>query len=154
MLIDVIGYHRYAIQTTSNISFDNATSMGFVSLYWTILSHGICGIAYVLVFITSLEFTVAQSPRQMRGLMVGLWYAAVGLGLLVSGNTHFLLEQNVTSEVSPFGHEFYYYLVKSVVVGVILILFLILARYYKLRRRGHDYSVYLTVDKVKNFFKT
>ena len=148
MLIDVIGYHRYAIQTTSNVSFDNATSMGFVSLYWTIPSHGICGIAYVLVFITSLEFTVAQSPRQMRGLMVGLWYAAVGLGLLVSGNIHFLLEQNATSEVPPFGREFYYYLVRSVVVGVIFIVFLILARYYKLRRRGHDYNVYLTVDMV------
>ena len=147
MLIDVMGY-QYAIQTTNNTSFDNATSMGFVSFYWTIPSHGICGIAYVLVFITSLEFTVAQSPRQMRGLMVGLWYAGVGLGLLVSGNIHFLLKQNVTSEVPSFGHAFYYYLVRSVVVAVILIVFLILARHYKLRRRGHDYNVYLTVDKV------
>uniref|UniRef100_A0A1X7UQL9 Uncharacterized protein n=1 Tax=Amphimedon queenslandica TaxID=400682 RepID=A0A1X7UQL9_AMPQE len=42
-------------------------------------------ISYILVYPVSLEFTVAQSPVHMRGVMVGLWYAtAYGLGFLIS----------------------------------------------------------------------
>ena len=42
------------------------------------------GISFALIFPTSLEFTIAQSPHEMRGLMVGLWYAAFGVGYIFS----------------------------------------------------------------------
>ena len=33
------------------------------------------GLAYILVFVTALEFILAQAPRSMQGLLIGLWYA-------------------------------------------------------------------------------
>ena len=35
------------------------------------------GVAFALAFPASLEFTVAQSPIQMRGMMVGMWFASL-----------------------------------------------------------------------------
>lgn len=33
------------------------------------------GLAYILVFLTALEFILAQAPRSMQGLLIGLWYS-------------------------------------------------------------------------------
>ena len=44
------------------------------------------GIAYALILPTSLEFTIAQCPHEMRGFLVGLWTAAFGVGYLISIN--------------------------------------------------------------------
>ena len=42
--------------------------------------------SYALFFPTSLEFIIAQSPCEIRDLMVGLWYAAYGLGYFIDTN--------------------------------------------------------------------
>ena len=41
------------------------------------------GLGYILVFPTALEFILAQSPRSMQGLLIGIWYAYQSLGVLV-----------------------------------------------------------------------
>jgi peptide/histidine transporter 3/4 len=48
--------------------------------------HVLYGIAYFLIFPTSFEFTIAQSPVQMRSLMIGLWYISLGIGYTISIN--------------------------------------------------------------------
>ena len=45
------------------------------------------GVAFLLVFPASLEFTIAQSPVEMRGMMVGMWFASFGVGYLININT-------------------------------------------------------------------
>ena len=71
------------------------------------------GLTFILLYPVSLEFTVAQSPVHMRGMMVGLWYAtSLGIGYLINVVVKF-----------PFGCEsqyictsFCYYITKSVLV--------------------------------------
>ena len=58
---------------------------------WILIPHISFGCALFLVVVTTLEFTIAQSPRQMRGLMVGLCYATYGTGTLVSTSLSFVL---------------------------------------------------------------
>ena len=44
------------------------------TLYKTVVVPEIfSGISFALIFPTSLEFTIAQSPYEMGGFMVGLW---------------------------------------------------------------------------------
>ena len=43
------------------------------------------GISYAFILYI-LKFLIAQSPHEMRGLMVGLWYAAYGLGYVIDFN--------------------------------------------------------------------
>ena len=61
-----------------------------ISYKAAIVSQCFYGIAFALIFPTSLAFTIAQSPHEMRGLMVGLWYAACGVGYVININSKVL----------------------------------------------------------------
>ena len=89
---------------------------------------GITTITFALIFLTSLEFTIAQSPHEMRGFMVGLWYAAFGVGYIfnINGRYPFKCEEDIICQ------NLYYYTFKRVIILIILIVFLILAKRYRL----------------------
>ena len=101
------------------------------------------GVAFALIFPTSLEFTIAQSPIQMRGMMVGMFFASYGIGYLINVNTKY-----------PFGCDnisicpnFYYYITSSVVIFIILLIFLVLAKRYKFRVRENEVNIVQIVDE-------
>ena len=99
--------------------------------------------SYILVYPVSLEFTVAQSPVHMRGVMVGLWYAtAWGIDYLI--NTTLQFPFNCESQYIC--TSFYYYITKSVLVLIILIVFVILAKRYKYRVRENEVNIVQIVD--------
>ena len=98
--------------------------------------------SYVLLYPVSLEFTVAQSPVHMRGVMVGLWYASWGFGYLISA----MLKFPFNCESQYICTSFYYYITKSVLVLIILIVFVILAKHYKYRVRENEVNIVQIVD--------
>ena len=55
------------------------------------------GLSLALILLTSLEFTIAQSPLEMRGIMIGLWFTPYGLGYPInnSGKYSFKCESDV-----------------------------------------------------------
>ena len=100
------------------------------------------GMEYVLIIPASLEFTIAQCPVQMRGVMVGMWIASMGIGYAININTKY-----------PFGcnndvlcTSFKYYATKTGIVLLILIVFVILAKYYKFRVRENEVNIHQIVD--------
>ena len=98
---------------------------------------------YVLLYPASVEFTVAQSPVDMRGVMVGLWYAtSCGLGFLISA----MLKFPFNCESQYICTSFYYYITKSVLVLITLIAFVILAKRYKYRVRENEVNIVQIVD--------
>ena len=103
----------------------------------------ILSFCYVLLYPVSLEFTVAQSPVDMRGVMVGLWYAtSCGLGFLVGTMLKFPFDC-VSQYICT---SFYYYITKSVLVLIILIVFVILAKHYKYCVRENEVNIVQIVD--------
>ena len=128
------------------ISAKNETSSIFsipLQYQWLLLPQVFCGFALFLVPITSLEFTVAQSPGQMRGLMVGVWYAAFGLGKLIDRNFSLILY--------PFGFSFTYFfysqIANTLFILIALILFLIIAKHYKFRIRDNIVPVHQIAEE-------
>ena len=102
------------------------------------------GLSFILVYPVSLEFTVAQSPMHMRGVMVGLWYVACwGLGYFI--NT--ILKFPFDCESQYICTSFYYHITKSVLVLIILIVFVILAKHYKYRVRENEVNIVQIVDE-------
>uniref|UniRef100_A0A1X7UPU0 Uncharacterized protein n=1 Tax=Amphimedon queenslandica TaxID=400682 RepID=A0A1X7UPU0_AMPQE len=96
----------------------------------------------------SLEFTVAQSPVHMRGMMVGLWYVACWvIGYLINS----FLKFPFACESQYICTSFYYYITKSVLVLIILIVFVILAKRYKYRVRENEVNIVQIVDE--HFYK-
>ena len=101
------------------------------------------GVAFALIYPTSLEFTIAQSPVEMRGMMVGMWFASLGVGYLININTKY-----------PFGCDdisicpsFYYYITRSIVIFIILLIFLVLAKWYKFHVRENEINIVQIVDE-------
>ena len=90
-----------------------------------------CSVALFLIKVTSLEFIVAQSPKSMRGVMVGLWYASIGFGDLSYSFVVNIIIRNVSNaDVYLFVN-----IVNFAILLIILILFVIFAKCYKLRIR-------------------
>ena len=101
------------------------------------------GVTFALVVPASLEFTIAQSPIQMRGMMVGMWFASLGVGYLININTKYPFGCNDNS-ICP---SFYYYITRSVVIFIILLVFIVLAKWYKFRVRENEVNILQIVDE-------
>ena len=116
-----------------------------VSNFGTLLfiPQTIQGFSFILLYPVSLEFTIAQSPVHMRGVMVGLWFVACwGIGYLINSFLKFPFE----CESQYICTSFYYYITKSVLVLIILIVFVILAKRYKFRVRENEVNIVQIVD--------
>ena len=101
------------------------------------------GTTFALIVPTSLEFTIAQSPVQMRGMMVGMWLASFGVGYLININTKYYFGCN-DNFICP---SFYYYITRSVVIFIILLVFIVLGKWYKLRVRENEVNILQIVDE-------
>ena len=145
-LIVLVGHVKKNSNNCVTLNEDeyNTTYQLPVDYHWVMIPQILTGITYFFIFITSLEFTVAQSPTRMRGLMVGLWYAALGLGLLVGTNTYrvFLYIESVT-----FGCGFYYFCAKGGCILLLLIVFLFLSKHYKLRVRENIVPIHQIAEE-------
>ena len=100
------------------------------------------GVTFSLMVPATLEFTIAQSPIHSRGVMIGIWNASWGIGLIIN---------IVISLVLDCQYEYtcinlYHYLVKLVVILLTLIIFLILAKRYKYRVRENEVNIVQIVD--------
>ena len=93
------------------------------------------GIGTVTVILVSLELTVAQSPVHMRGLMVGVWFGAMGVFILLSYAIYIpytLIHSHCT---------LYYHVTVSVCVVVTISVYGVLAKRYKLRTRNDPINI-------------
>ena len=100
-----------------------------------IIEQVLLGVSFFLIFPTSLEFTVAQSPEHMRGMMVGLCYTSLGIGYLLA----FILSHFIQN-------NWYYYFPKFFVLLLVLVVFVILARRYKYRVRENEVNIVQIVE--------
>ena len=48
-----------------------------------IIPYVLHGLAYLLVFMTALEFICAQAPLRLKGILIGIWYALLSIHYLV-----------------------------------------------------------------------
>ena len=101
------------------------------------------GISFALILPTSLEFTIAQSPHEMRGLMVGMWFAAFAIGLAVNinGKFPFKCENDIICQ------NLFYYVYKSVIILILLVIFVILSKRYKLCVRENEVNIYMIAEE-------
>ena len=95
------------------------------------------GIWYFLIFPTALEFTIAQSPEHMRGMMVGMCYASLGIGTVFDAMLFYVILLS----------NLYYYILECVIGLIVLIVFLILAKRYKYRVRENEVNIVQIVDE-------
>ena len=129
----------YVVMLACRDSF-NLNNTSYKALIIPQILHGI---ASVLIFPTSLEFAIAQCPHKMRGFLIGLWNAGFYLGNIIknSGKYSFSCQEEIHCQI------LYYHILKSVIIFIILIIFLILAKHYKFRVRENEVNVHLIAEE-------
>ena len=122
-------------------SYANNNSL---NVHWAafILPNILLGIGPLIFETSSLEFISAQSPQNMKGLLVGVYFALKGLFQLLSSLLiiPFSLENfwGKLEHPSVISCGFIYFLVTSLVGLIGLILFFIAAKRYRYRARDTD----------------
>ena len=111
---------------------------------WQLIPHVFTCISYCLVQLTSLEFILAQTPKSMRGILVGLWY---GIGGVISTVNGVLVITFSYIKSGPLGCSFYFFLTKSTMSLFVLTVFIILAKRYKLCVRENEIYGYTVVHE-------
>ena len=134
-----------SFECPSNIeNHSNSSTFMAVNYKWILIPHITYGCAIFLVAVTCLEFIVAQSPRQMRGVMVGVSYATYGIGKLISNNLALLL---IYLKSLSRGCVLYYQTGIVLIILFALILFLTFTRQYKLRVRNNIVPVHQIAEE-------
>ncbi len=154
LLIVELAGHRVQDRTNTkcifDISSDNSTSTSLsfpvLGMHWSVLIPFdlLIGIGPILVTVTMLEFISAQSPRSMKGLLFGLFFAMRGIYQLV---TSIMLTPFASMKVwsrinlSNVSCLSGYLLLTCIISLFGIILFFIVARKYKYRERGNQQLV-------------
>ncbi len=96
-----------------------------ISHYVLIVPQALNGFSLLLIFLTTLEFILAQAPRSMQGLLIGFWYSIQSINVLNS---------SILSSSSA-GCEYISYIIRlGIAVGSVLV-FLFVSLWYKGRMR-------------------
>jgi POT family proton-dependent oligopeptide transporter len=89
---------------------------GYPNVMWQFWQYLIISVAEVLVSATALEFAFTQAPPQMKSSIMGLWFAVIGLGSLLTG---------VVAKISIFsGAAFYLFFAGLMLVAAVIFAFL------------------------------
>ena len=105
-----------------------------------IIPHGLQGIAYLLVFMTAIEFICAQAPLRLKGLLIGLWYASLSICYL-------LVEIPETYITGAAGWQIFHE-VKAFLIAMCLFLYLYVSERYHYRIRDEVVNEQFLVEEV------
>ena len=108
---------------------------------WMFFSNIIESIIWYIAFIVLVEFILAQCPKSMRGTIIGLWFCIRN----IKGFVEYPLFLPFLHYVGPgvsLGRGFYYLLTRTIFTSICLVIFLILAKRYKLRVREVEINIH------------
>ena len=146
LILYIVWYYqdRFAKDSCTFASISNSTTDALVTgNYWILVPIVIHSFSFFIIYTSSMEFIIAQSPMNMRGFMIGLWFTTYGTCLLL--NNYFYVPFTYLKS-APLGCDFYYFLAKSIVVVFVLVIFLVLAKHYKLRIRENVVNIHEIVE--------
>ena len=103
----------------------------FPSLHWIEIPQALNGLVHMLVFLSALEFILAQAPRTMQGFLIGLWYAMQSVNL----------EITTAGYVSCAVFHWQYYASKTLLALLFFFPFVVVARKYKYCQLNEDVDI-------------
>ena len=111
---------------TNNLSYKNISLItNFFSYNYLIIPQAFNGLSYLLVFLTIMEFILAQAPRNMQGFLIGIWYSLQSVNF-------FILAIESFSKINCWG---YILTIKAFIMMTMLVFYIVIAVRYKRRTR-------------------
>ena len=112
--------------TTATLSFNTA----LLPYQIVIIAQVANGIAFLLVFLTAIEFILAQAPRLMQGFLIGIWHAGACVKISIG----------VIMTIEAIDCQFYTIAFRIGAMILFLPMYIITASKYK-RRERDEYSM-------------
>ena len=124
---NALSINDLCLTITNNITFINELQPDELTLPFYIMAvpQFFVGVSILLVHFTTFEFILAQGPRIMQGLLIGIWFMH---------NSIYCVHLTLAS--SQYGCYWEYYAVKTGVVFISVIVYTIAAYKYKYRQRN------------------
>ena len=121
---------------------------------WSVyfLHDSINGILFQMLFTSLLEFMCAQSPYNMRGLLVSFIFPIMLLSMLVDPKIPDFLRHSSCCTQPWF--PLISFSVKTLTCFIGFLLFCVVAHWYKMRVRDEDYSPQRVVEEVYDRYLT
>lgn len=129
----------------ATLDVDNSTSGGLTYMYVLVIPQVFKGLAYLFVFITTLEFICAQTPNALKGVVIGFWYSLQSVQYLLVGLLDQLQIHKYTSDTIGW---YVYQISKCSAIFVSIVLFIMVADRYRYRRRGEQYYQRLVIEDI------
>ena len=104
-----------------------------------IIPYVMHGLAYLLVFMTALEFICAQAPLRLKGILIGFWYALLVLHLVVAISETNIID-NTTWELF---HE-----IKAFLIAMSFFAFLYVSERYHYRLRDKVVNEQFLMEEI------
>ena len=136
----VTGVKQISEQSSYNTTMPDTPE---VSLYWVLVIKVLNGIGGAVTMVYLFEFTMAQTPNRMRGIMMGLVIAMVGWA--TNGSSLFTTIFDLFKVSTIF--RFYFYLVPTPLAMLMMIIFVVLTKRYKLRERERHVNIQAIVEE-------
>ena len=130
-----ISVHKILLEvniTEPDLDVHNLTSE-HPTVLLIIPAQGVGALAFLLNFLTALEFILAQAPRNMQGLLIGIWYAYQAVAIMIK-------------VLSTFVYQFTHYnyvvtCVKLALAVVSFVLYIIVSHWYCYRERDEPSDI-------------
>ena len=125
-----------------------------LNMHWSVLipSNILFGIGHVLVTATTYELISAQSPHSMKGLLLGTFFAIMGVFQFIGSVAVAPLTSKKISASHHHSCLTTYCITISSIVLVGLVLFSIMAKKYKLRERDdRPYDQRFVIDVYNRY---
>ena len=136
-------------QTNDNSTCFNFTALTDHEYYCTennttflllIITHVLQGLAYLLVFMTALEFICAQAPLRLKGLLIGLWYASLAV--------HYLLVEPAEIYITNITSWEIFHEVKAFLIAMSLFFYLYASENYRYCVRDEVVNEQFLVEEI------
>ena len=147
LLVTVVSFICFALKLAQFLSHSSGTTIDWI-VY--VLHQASSGISFQYLLTLILEFMCAQSPYNMRGLLLSL---VVPLVIAIAG-VNVMIGYSLTYICLHPWCSFVAFSVRTVVCLVGFLLFCVVARWYKRRVRDEDYSAQRVVEEVYDRYLT
>ena len=128
------------INETCSLLHDDYCNQNNTPFLLIIVPTVLQGLAFLLVFMSTLEFICAQAPLRLKGLLIGIWYALLAVYYLPVGVSELFITDVTTWEVF---HE-----VKAFLIFLSLMLYLCVSRRYRYRLRDEVVNEQFLVEEI------
>ena len=142
MTIEIVG-HTKDPASAAGCQFNTTASMIPVHYRWALGPITLQALATAIPYLVLRKFVIAQAPNAMKGLLYGLVYAFFGITQTI-GDLLMPIFRDTSFGVLNCG--FYYYLTQSIMCLILFIVYLLVAKWYKLRTRNKPIQIHQIVE--------